>query len=156
MRTEASWGASLIAFGECLPRRENHVSIDPEVKDAWGIPALRVSMTWSNNELRLWQDAQEQGAEMLEASGAKNVHTQGEVSVPGFGIHEMGTARMGDDPRSSVLDKWNQTHDVANLFVTDGAAFTSIGCVNPTLTMMALTTRCCERIVARGKRGELG
>ena len=156
VRTDAAWSASLNGFSECLPRRENHVSIDPEVKDAWGIPALRVSMTWSDNELMLWQDAQEQAAEMLEAAGAKNVRNSGEPSVPGFGIHEMGTARMGDDPRSSVLDKWNQTHDVANLFVTDGAAFTSIGCVNPTLTMMALTVRACERIVARGKRGELG
>ncbi len=156
VRTEASWGASLIAFAECLPRRENRVTIDPEITDAWGIPALRVSMRWSANELALWQDAQEQGAEMLEAAGAKNVEMQGEPSVPGFGIHEMGTARMGDDPRSSVLNRWNQTHDVDNLFVTDGAAFVSIGCQNPTLTMMALTIRACERIVEQGKRGELG
>jgi choline dehydrogenase-like flavoprotein len=156
VRTEAAWKAGLNAFCECLPRRENHAVIDSEVKDAWGIPALRVSMTWSDNELKLWQDAQEQGAEMLEAAGAKNVQMLGEPSVPGFGIHEMGTARMGDDPKTSVLDKWNQTHDVTNLFVTDGAAFPSISCVNPTLTMMALTVRACERIVERGKRGELG
>ncbi len=156
VRTESYWTGSLNAFCECLPRRENHASIDPEVVDAWGIPALRVSMTWSDNELKLWQDAQEQGAEMLEAAGAKNVRNSGERSVPGFGIHEMGTARMGQSPKTSVLDKWNQTHDVNNLFVTDGAAFTSISCVNPTLTMMALTVRCCERIVERGKRGELG
>ena len=155
VRSESSWGASLIAFAECLPRWDNHVRIDPEVKDAWGIPALRVSMAWSDNELKLWQDAQEQGAEMLEAAGAKKVRNEGAPSVPGFGIHEMGTARMGDDPRSSVLDKWNQTHDVNNLFVTDGAAFPSVGCQNPTLTMMALTMRCCERIVECGKRGEL-
>ena len=156
VRTESFWSGSLNAFCECLPRRENHVAIDPEVKDAWGIPALRVRMTWGDNELRLWQDAQEQGAEMLEAAGAKNVRSEGQPSVPGFGIHEMGTARMGDNPKTSVLDKWNQTHEVKNLFVTDGAAFVSIGCQNPTLTMMALTVRCCERIVERGKRGELG
>ena len=156
VRTGAAWSASLNGFCECLPRRENHVTIDPEVRDAWGIPALRVSMTWSDNELKLWQDAREQGAEMLEAAGAKNVRMEGEPSVPGFGIHEMGTARMGDNPGTSVLDKWNQTHDVRNLFITDGAAFTSISCVNPTLTMMALTVRACERIVERGKRGELG
>ena len=144
----------MIAFAECLGRYDNFVSIDPDVRDAWGIPALRVSMSWSDNELKLWQDAQEQGAEMLEAAGAKNVGARGAPSVPGFGIHEMGTARMGDDPKSSVLDRWNQTHDVSNLFCTDGAAFVSIGCQNPTLTMMALTMRACERIVERGKKGE--
>ncbi|MEZ5361815.1 MAG: GMC family oxidoreductase [Bryobacterales bacterium] len=85
---------------------------------------------------------------------AKNIVNRGAPSIPGSGIHEMGTARIGANPKTSVLDKWNQTHDVKNLFVTDGAAFTSVGCQNPTLTMMALTTRCCERIVERGKRGE--
>ncbi len=156
VRTEAAWAARLIAFSECLPRRTNFVELDSQVRDAWGVPALRVSMTWSENELALWQDAQQQGAEMLEAAGAKNVRSMGEPSVPGFGIHEMGTARMGDKPKRSVLDKWNQTHDVPNLFVTDGAAFPSVGCQNPTLTMMALTLRACDRIVERGKRGELG
>ena len=154
VRTDASWSADLHCFVECLPRRDNHVSIDPDVKDAWGIPALRISMTWGDNELGLWNDAQAQAAEMLEAAGAKNVKNSGTPSIPGSGIHEMGTARMGADPRSSVLDKWNQTHDVKNLFVTDGAAFTSVGCQNPTLTMMALTTRACERIVERGKQGD--
>ncbi|MCB9385267.1 MAG: GMC family oxidoreductase [Bryobacterales bacterium] len=154
IRTDASWSANLHGFVECLPRYENHVSIDPEVTDAWGIPALRISMTWGENELGLWHDAQEQASTMLEAAGAKNIVNRGSPSIPGSGIHEMGTARMGANPKTSVLDKWNQTHDVKNLFVTDGAAFTSVGCQNPTLTMMALTTRCCERIVERGKRGE--
>ncbi len=155
VHSEAAWSIGLNAFCECLPRRENYVEIDPHLKDAWGVPTLRVNMTWSDNELRLWQDAQEQGAEMLEAAGAKNVRTDGEPSVPGFGIHEMGTARMGSDPKKSVLDALNRTHDVDNIYVTDGAAFPSIGCQNPTLTMMALTVRACEDIVARGKRGEL-
>jgi choline dehydrogenase-like flavoprotein len=150
------WTARLIAFAECLSRYDNFVTLDPEVKDAWGIPALKVHMTWSDNELRLWQDAQEQGAEMLQAAGASNVRHEGEPSVPGFGIHEMGTARMGDDPKSSVLNRWSRTHDVENIYCTDGAAFVSIGCQNPTLTMMALTARACEQIVERGKRGELG
>ncbi len=154
VRADSQWAISIIAFAECLARYDNHVSIDPDVKDAWGIPVLRISMEWSDNEKALWNDAQEQGAEMLEAGGAKNVHTHGEYSAPGFGIHEMGTARMGSDPNSSVLDKWNQTHDVPNLFVTDGAAFTSVSCQNPTLTMMSLTLRACERIIERGKRGE--
>jgi choline dehydrogenase-like flavoprotein len=91
---------------------------------------------------------------MLEAAGAKNIVMSGERSTPGFGIHEMGTARMGADPRNSVLDKWNQTHDIPNLFVTDGSAFPSVGCANPTLTMMALTVRACERIIERGKQGD--
>jgi len=154
VRSDAAWQGSIIAFNECLPRHSNHISLDPNVVDAWGIPVVRASMDWSENEKALWHDAQEQGAEMLEAAGAKNVRNYGEYSVPGFGIHEMGTARMGDDPNSSVLDKWNQTHDVPNLFVTDGAAFPSIGCQNPTLTMMSLTLRACERIVERGKKGE--
>ena len=156
VRSEAAWSMSLNGFCECLPRRENRVELDPHVVDAWGVPVLRVSMTWSDNELRLWQDAREQGAEMLEAAGAKNVVIDGAVSVPGFGIHEMGTARMGADPKRSVLNSFNRTHDVDNIYVTDGAAFPSIGCQNPTLTMMALTVRACEDIVSRGKRGELG
>jgi len=154
VRNDAAWQGNIIAFNECLPRHSNHVSLDPQVVDAWGIPVIRASMEWSENEKALWHDAQEQGAEMLEAAGAKNIRSYGEYSVPGFGIHEMGTARMGADPNSSVLDKWNQTHDVPNLFVTDGAAFPSIGCQNPTLTMMSLTLRACDRIVERGKKGE--
>ena len=156
VRTDAAWSANLNAFCECLPRWDNRVELDPHVKDAWGIPALRVSMTWSDNEMRLWRDAQEQGAEMLEAAGAKNVRNAGAPSVPGFGIHEMGTARMGANPKTSVLNAFNRAHDVDNLYVTDGAAFASVGCQNPTLTMMALTVRACEDIVRRGRAGELG
>lgn len=156
VHSEAKWAAMLIAFAECLPRYENYVEIDSNLKDAWGIPALRVHMDWSDNEMALWRDAQEQGVEMLEASGAKNIVNAGTPSVPGFGIHEMGTARMGSDPKTSVLNANLRTHDVDNLYVTDGSAFVSVGCQNPTLTMMALTVKACENIVERGKRGELG
>ena len=156
VRSESAWPIGLHGFHECLARYENHISIDDSVRDAWGIPVPRISMTWSDNELALWEDSRIQGAEMLEAAGAKNVVIGGEPSVPGFGIHEMGSARMGADPKRSVLDKWNQTHDISNVFVTDGSAFTSIGCVNPTLTMMALTVRACERIIERGRQGEFG
>ena len=156
VRSEAKWAIGLIAFAECLPRYNNYVEIDPDVKDAWGIPALRINAEWGPNELKLWQDAQDQGAEMLEASGAKSIDFVNEVSNPGFGIHEMGTTRMGSDASSSVLNSYLQTHDVKNLFVTDGGAFVSSGCQNPTLTMMALTMRTCEHIVERGKRGEFG
>ena len=112
-------------------------------------------MEWSDNELKLFEDGRQQGAEMLEAAGATNVHLYGGVSVPGFAIHETGTARLGDNPKTSVLNRFNQAHDVKNLFVTDGACFVSGSCQNPTLTMMALTVRACEYIVDRYGKSEL-
>ncbi len=148
------WQISLVAFCETLPRYENHVRLAKNKVDAWGIPALRINMTWSGNELKLWKDAQEQGAEMLAAAGAKNIGKYGQPSVPGFGIHEVGTARMGDDPKTSVLNRYHQTHEVKNLFVTDGAAFVSVGSQNPTLTMMANTVRACDHILERRRQGE--
>ena len=141
------FGISLGVWGECLPRKENRVEIDPNRVDAWGIPALKVSMAWSDNELKLWQDGREQAAEMLEAAGAKDVRMSGRVSVPGFCIHEVGTARMGTDKKTSVLNKYNQMWDVENVFVTDGACYVSVACQNPTLTMMAITVRSCDYIV---------
>ena len=123
--------------------------------DAWGIPTLKIDMKWSDNELKLFQDAREQGAEMLEAAGAKNVQMTGKPSVPGFCIHEIGTARMGSDPKKSVLNAHNQTHDVKNIFVTDGAACVNSACQNPTLTMMALTVRACDHIKDRLKKNEI-
>lgn len=141
------WGISLGLWGECLARKENYVEIDPERKDAWGVPVLRVHMEWSDNEKRLWKDGREQAAEMLAAAGATEVRLTGEYSSPGSCIHEIGTARMGDDPKTSVLNRYNQAHDVPNLFVTDGAAWVSSGCQNPTLTMMTLTVRACDYIL---------
>jgi choline dehydrogenase-like flavoprotein len=108
---------------------------------------LKISAEWGENEKKLWHDGREQAAEMLEAAGAKNVRMTGQYSVPGFCIHETGTARMGTDKKKSVLNKWCQAHEVNNLFVTDGAAWVSSGCQNPTLTMMALTVRACDYIV---------
>ncbi len=144
---EGVFGISLGVWGECLPRKENRVEIDPNRVDAWGIPVLKVSMAWSDNELKLWQDGREQAAEMLEAAGAKDVQMSGRVSVPGFCIHEVGTARMGTDRKTSVLNKYNQMWDVENVFVTDGACYVSVACQNPTLTMMAITVRSCDYIV---------
>jgi choline dehydrogenase-like flavoprotein len=94
----------------------------------------------------MWHDGRYQAAEMLEASGARNIRLTGQFSVPGFCIHEVGTARMGNDPKTSVTNQYCQTHDVENIFVTDGACWVTIGCQNPTLTMMALTVRACEYI----------
>ncbi len=143
------YGINIGLWGECLARKENRVEIDKDRVDAWGIPVLKTIMEWGDNDKKLWRDGVAQAGEMLEAAGARDVKTtpDGRWSVPGFCIHEVGTARMGSDPKASVLNKWCQSWDVNNLFVTDGAAWVSIGCQNPTLTMMALTVRTCDYIV---------
>ncbi len=143
---QTRWNAGLALFGESLARKENFVEIDPKRKDAWGIPALRISMSWSDNERALYHDGQQQAAEMLEAAGAKDVQVTGKYSVPGFAIHELGTARMGTTAGNSVLNKYAQAWDVDNIFVPDGACWVSSGCANPTLTMMAITARACDYI----------
>ncbi len=143
---KVQWNAQMGLWGECLARMDNYVEIDKSKRDAWGIPALKINATWGDNEKALWHDGTEQAAEMLEAAGAKNVKTHGEYSVPGFCIHEIGTARMGANAKTSVLNQYNQAWDVDNIFVTDGAAWVSSGCANPTLTMMALTVRACDYI----------
>ena len=142
-----AWQMSLGLWGECLPRKENQVEIDKERVDAWGVPVLKVNMEWGDNEKKLWEDGRQQAAQMLEAAGARDVRVTGTYSVPGFCIHEVGTARMGADRKTSVLNQYCQSWDVENIFVTDGAAWVTIGCQNPTLTMMALTVRTCDYIV---------
>ncbi|HTM51112.1 MAG TPA: GMC family oxidoreductase [Bryobacteraceae bacterium] len=144
---KGKWTMQLTMFGECLARKDNRVEIDPELVDKWGIPALKMNVTWSDNELKLQKDGKEQAEEMLLAAGATGVKQYGNPSVPGASIHEIGGARMGADRRTSVLNRYNQSHDVPNLFVTDGAAFVSSACQNPTLTMMALTVRACDYII---------
>jgi choline dehydrogenase-like flavoprotein len=142
------WDISIGVWGESLAVKENSVEIDPARVDAWGIPVLKINAQWSDNDLKLWQDGREQGAAMLEAAGAKNVRLTGErPSVPGFCIHEVGSARMGDDPKTSVLNRYCQSHDVPNVFVTDGACWVSGPCQNPTLTMMAITARASDYMV---------
>ena len=153
--SDSYWRFSLGTSSECLARYENYVKLDPHVKDAWGIPALNMNVTWSDNEMRLFHYSADAGAEMLLAAGAEDIRKITTPRWPGGATHEVGTARMGDDPRKSVLNKWNQAHDVKNLFVTDGAAFVTTGCVNPTLTMMALARRASEYLVEAAKRGEL-
>ena len=155
LRTPGPWQATFFGFGECLPRRDNRVEIDPTKQDAWGIPALRIHCVWSENETLMLQDMAVTAAEMLEAGGATDIETFVEDNPPGLTIHEMGTARMGRDPRTSVLNAHNQMHDVANLFVTDGAAMASSACQNPSLTYMALTARACDFAVEQMARGEL-
>ncbi len=152
---EGEYGISLGAFGESLARWDNYIEIDRDLKDAWGIPALRISMTHGDNEAALMEDAGATAAEMLEAAGAKDIRVQAGVEMPGMAIHELGTARMGNDPKKSVLNAFNQAHDVKNLFVMDGASFVSSACQNPTLTMMALTVRACDHLIGRFRKGEI-
>jgi len=152
---EGIYSISMGAFGESLARWDNHCEIDANLKDAWGIPALRISMTHGDNEAALMEDAATQAAEMLEATGAKDIKVQARVEMPGMAIHELGTARMGADPKKSVLTPLNQTHDVKNLFVMDGASFVSSACQNPTLTMMAITVRACANLIDRFRKNEI-
>ena len=112
-------------------------------------------MEWGDNERALFRDSLEQGAAMLEAAGAVEIKTSDRPKAPGDGIHEVGTARMGRDRRTSVLNEYCQAHDIKNLFVTDGAAFPSLGSVNPTLTMMANTARACDYLLEAARKGEL-
>ncbi|MEJ7618672.1 MAG: GMC family oxidoreductase, partial [Pyrinomonadaceae bacterium] len=139
-----------------LSRFENFVEIDPSgVVDAWGVPVLRVHMQFSDNERQMAKHAAETSEEILRASGAEVVSTGGTMTVPGRIIHELGTARMGSDPKTSVLNKWNQVHDVKNVFVTDGASFVNSANQNPTLTILAMTMRSCDYINDEMKRGTL-
>jgi choline dehydrogenase-like flavoprotein len=149
------WRFSIGGFGECLPSHNNFVELDREKTDAWGIPVLKMSCTWGENELAIRKDMQIAAAEMLAAAGARDIETFAGDDPPGFCIHEMGTARMGRDPKNSVLNAFNQSHDVKNLFITDGAAMASSSCVNPSLTYMALTARACDYAVRQMKTGEL-
>ena len=155
MSRAGPWCMSLGAWGECLPYHDNRAELDPDVVDAWGIPVLRIQMHWRENELVMQRDAAEQAAEMLETAGAKDIRMNAVGTPPGLCIHEMGTTRMGRDPKTSVLNGYNQCHDVENLFVVDGGAMASSACQNPSLTYMALTARACNHIVERLKRFEL-
>jgi len=150
------WSMSFWGFGEMLPRAENRATIHPTLVDAWGIPALHIECRWSDNELAIHRDMNATAAELLDAAGARNIEPSSSVpSTPGGTNHEMGTARMGRDPKTSVLNQWNQSWDVPNLFVTDGAAMTSSACQNPSLTYMALTARACHYAVEELKRRHL-
>jgi choline dehydrogenase-like flavoprotein len=149
------WWFTFYGFGECLPNPENYVELDKEKVDAWGIPVLKIHSTWGENERALLKDMSITAAEMLSAAGAREIEPFVEDNAPGLTIHEMGTARMGRDPKTSVLNAHNQAHDAKNLFITDGGCMASSACVNPSLTYMALTARACDYAVDQMKRGEL-
>jgi choline dehydrogenase-like flavoprotein len=143
-------------FGECLPMWENYVEINPEVNDIFGIPVLNIHMKYGENEMAMIQDMADSAGEMMEAAGAKKIQPYTVFDrKPGHGIHEVGIARMGDDPKRSVLNQFQQTHDIKNLLVVDGSCFTSTACQNPTLTIMALAVRSCDHLLEEMKRGNV-
>src|SRR5258708_1760654 len=150
---EFNWKAP--GFGEALPRWDNFVEIDPQVKDIYGIPVLKIHMSDGENERAMIQDMGDSAGEMLEAAGAKNIRTYAHPSAPRWALHEAGIARMGADPRKSLLNQFQQTHDIKNLFVMDASGFTSNPCQNPTLTIMSLAVRSCDYLMSEMKRNSI-
>ncbi len=147
------WQAGMRAYGECLPYTDNRVTLDPDLKDKWDRPALAIDCRFRDNERKMSEDALVTMQEMLEKAGLKNIQVNGSQSYPGNANHEMGTARMGNDPKTSVLDKWNRLHAVPNVIVTDGSCMTSSASVNPSLTYMALTARAVDHAVRELRKG---
>ncbi|TGX56235.1 GMC family oxidoreductase [Sphingomonas gei] len=152
MRKYGPWRFGMGAFGECLPYKDNHVSLHASKVDRFGVPLLRFDVRFRENELKMMADARIQGEAMLKAAGLVNVTSSEDEHVPGDAIHEMGGARMGKDPTKSVLNGWSQAHSASNLYVTDGAQMASVSCVNPSLTFMALTARAADHAVKQLRR----
>ena len=151
------WHMGFSGFGECLPNHDNYLEIDKTKNDKWGVPVIKISVAYSDNERQLMEDSSIAAAEMLAAAGARDISvgTEKDFSPPGKAIHEMGTCRMGRDPKTSVLNANNQAWDIPNLFITDGACMTSSACQNPSITYMALTARAANFAVDAMKRNEL-
>jgi choline dehydrogenase-like flavoprotein len=141
------WQMGIYAFGECLPYADNRVTLDQNKKDNWGRPVITINCEFKENEKAMHEDIKIKGKELMEAAGYKNISVNGAISFPGNANHEMGTARMGNDPKTSVLNKWNQLHECPNVFITDGSCMTSSACLNPSLTYMAITARACDHAV---------
>ncbi len=151
------WNMNLLAFGECLPYHDNKMTLRYDKLDKWGIPTIDLDVEWKENEYAMRKDMSVTAAEMLDAAGFRDIQEYDRVkqSNPGNGIHEMGSARMGRDPKTSVLNKWNQVHAVKNVFVTDGACMTSAANQNPSITYMALTARAADYAVKQLNNGNL-
>ena len=146
---------SIGGFGEILPDHSNKVTLDKTKKDKWGLNVLNIDCELKENELKMRKDMEADAVEMLEAAGVKDVKGHSGNPYPGRGIHEMGTARMGKDPKTSVLNSFNQIWDAKNVFVTDGSFMTSAACVNPSLTYMAMTARAADHAVKELKKGNI-
>lgn len=145
-----------LSGGEMLARKENFVELDSEVRDKWEIPALKIHCTHCDNDRAIYHDFFERASEIFHAAGGEIFDSEPAISVPGSLIHEVGTSRMGSDPKTSVLNSFCQTHDIPNLFIFGGGCFVSTGDKHPTLTMMALTARGCDYLIDRSRKGEMG
>ncbi len=155
VRDEAGAYLNMGGFGEVLARYENYVDLDPNVKDRWGVPVLRFHIEFGDNEKKMAADMAETCKEMFEDAGIEIVGTSKDLLTPGWSIHELGTARMGSDPKKSVVNQYQQSHDVKNLFIVDGSTHVSAANQNPTWTIMALAWRSCDYLADQMKRGEL-
>jgi len=148
-------GLSAQIMGEVLARYENHVRIDPDVVDAWGIPALRIETKYTDNEFNMARDAVDTASELAEAAGFEVLAKNYDPNPPGYSIHELGTCRMGNDPKTSVLNKWCRSHDIKNLVVVDASSFVSGGWQNPTMTIAALSMRASEHLAEEMRQGNV-
>jgi choline dehydrogenase-like flavoprotein len=146
---------SMTTMGEVIPRKENHVRINPDVKDEWGIPVLHITHKYTDNEYAMAKDSMEMAEQMCRGAGFEILAKHSQMVPPGESIHELGCCRMGDSPKTSVLNGHNQSHDVKNLFVTDGSSFVSGGAQNPTLTILALSMRASEYLAEQLKKGNV-
>lgn len=155
MSKPGSWNIYMMMQGETVPRYENHVRLSETERDPWGIPQLVTSVDYTENEENMLRDFFQQGSEMLELCGATNIRVRDSGQAPGLDIHEVGGARMGKDPNTSILNEWNQIHGCKNVFVTDGAAFSSVAIQNPSLTFMAITARAANYAADELAKGNL-
>ena len=155
MSEPGDWKVSLSMQGETIPKETNHVRLSKDQKDEWGIPLLNISVDYDDNDEKKIKDFYTQGSEMLDKAGCKNIQTRDNHWAPGLDIHEMGGVRMGKDPKTSILNKWNQLHSCPNVFVTDGSCMTSYGSQSPSLTFMTITARAANYAVEQLKKGNL-
>jgi len=153
--TLGPWSVGSHMMGETIPKESNFVNLDPGKKDAWGVPLLNISVDYDENDVLMKKDYLEQLTEMFTEAGFTNIKQNDASQAPGLDIHEMGGARMGHDPKTSILNQWNQLHACKNVFVTDGACMTSTSTQNPSLTYMALTARAVDYAVKAMKKGDL-
>jgi choline dehydrogenase-like flavoprotein len=155
MSAPGPWNVFMMMQGETIPKKENHVRLSTELKDPWGIPQLITAVDYDENDEKMLQDFLKTGTEMLEKAGCKDIYPADSRQAPGLDIHEMGGVRMGRDPKTSLLNQWNQFHNCKNVFVTDGACMTSTGTQNPSLTFMAITARAASHAIDEMKKGNL-